>query len=221
MYFFPTVVIDDFFKEPLKVRDYALTMEFGPRKNFSGTRTVDLFNVNPFFANNVCRKLLESSGIPVSQYKAEVHFHLTGKEFGAYGWPHMDYEKYDGSMFASVIYLTPISDGLNSGTSLFKIKNFQDTSNSAFDMQSSFTSGIDDVEKKEKYMSNFEETIRIGGSFNRAVSYDARRPHCGNGYFGETKEEQRLTMLVFFKEIITSLPRGHSPILYAEMMSEI
>lgn len=221
MYFFPTVVIDDFFKDPLAVREYALSLDYYPGKNYSGIRTNNLIEDNPWFANEVCMKLLASCGIPVREYKAEVNFHLTGKEFGESGWPHQDYEYYEGSIFASVTYLTPKLHGVDNGTSLYKIKKFEDTSNSWKDMQETFQTGEDTPDKKKKYLSNFEETVRIGGAFNRMTAYDARKPHCGNNYFGETKEDTRLTMLVFFKNLQISMPQGHTPILYADMMSNI
>lgn len=221
MYYFPTIVIDDFFKEPLNIRDYALSMEYRSSSNFSGVRTANLFEVNRFFAKNVCDKLLKSCGIPASRYTAGVFFHLTGAEYGAHGWPHEDYENYNGSIFASVTYLNPSSVGLDHGTSLFKQKKFEDTLNSIQKMRDSFATGVEDTRAKEEYTLNFEETVRVGGSFNRTIAYDSRRPHCGNGYFGETKEDKRLTMVIFFDEILTNLPKGHTPIQYAEMMSKI
>jgi hypothetical protein len=221
MFFYPTVIIDDFLKDPLKVREYALTLDFTKGPNFSGTRTEFLHNSNYFFAHQICDKILMSCGIPYNNYKAEVHFHLTGEEFGNEGWPHTDFDYEDDTKFASIVYLNIEPSSLNSGTSIFRNKNFLSPDTVVRDMQTSFQTGVDNVSLKKELHDSYEETIRVGGIFNRMIAYDARRPHCGNGYFGRTKGEQRLTLLCFFKHIETSLPKNFTPIVYADMMSMI
>lgn len=219
MYFYPTIVIDEFFKDPLKIREYALSLDYGPGSNFSGERTDNIFNFNPGFAESVCKKILMSCGIPFLKYKAELHFHLTGTEFGDHGWPHADFDHDDDTKFASVTYLNIEPEGLENGTSVFKVKNFANLSNNGHLMQESFTSRKDNYEERKKHFEHYEENIRVGGLFNRTIAYDSRRPHCGNNYFGTKKEDKRLTMLAFFKKIEVALPNGFTPIVYADMHS--
>lgn len=219
MYFFPTVVIDNFLKDPLKVRDYALGFEFGKGPNFSGIRTTNLFNVNEYFADSVCKKVLYSCGLPYVKYKAEAHFHLTGQEFGYSGWPHTDFDDFNDTKFACVLYLNITPKGLDSGTSIFRINRFNNISKTFKAMRETFETGEDNKEVKEEALSNYEETIRVGGIFNRLIAYDSRQYHCGNDYFGSLKEDQRLTLLIFFKKIEFDTPNGHPPIVCADMMS--
>lgn len=221
MYFYPTIIVDNFFKDPLKVREYALTLDYGKGTNFSGTRTKDIFNFNPFFADSVCKKTLMSSGLIFNNYAAQVHFHLTGEEFGDSGWPHVDFSVFSDTKFASVTYLNVSPKGLNSGTSVYRLSGFEDVRKSVSIMQTTFKTGEDNVEEKNKTINNYEETIRVGGIFNRMVAYDSRRPHCGNSYFGNTKDEQRLTLLIFFKEINLATPYGHSPIVCADILNDL
>jgi hypothetical protein len=221
MFFYPTIIIDDFLKDPLKVREYGLTLNYGKGNNFSGKRTDNLFNVNSYFSSSICNKILYSCGIPFIEYKAELHFHLTGQEFGESGWPHTDFDNLKDTKFACIIYLNIQPNGLDSGTSIFRVKNFKNIDETVPAMQTTFKTGQDNLEEKNSAIDNYEETVRVGGIFNRMVAYDSRRPHCGNGYFGDTTDSQRLTLLAFFKEIELSTPYRFTPIVYADMVSKV
>lgn len=224
MYFFPTVVIDDFLKDPFYIRDYALSLEYFKGVTYSGTRTENLFLTNEYLANQLCKKILVSCGLIGNTYKATAFFHLTGEEFGDQGWPHRDFDSFDpndDTVFASVIYLSPDARGLKSGTSLFKYKTFENPYSYVKPMRESFASEKDNLIEKKACLKNYDETIRVGGAFNRVIAYDARKPHCGNEYFGSNKEEKRLTMIAFFTDITTNLPKSYTPITYADMMSDI
>lgn len=224
MYNFPTIVIDDFFKEPLYIRDYALSLDYYNGIQYSGTRSDNLFNINKHFAECVCNKLLMSCGIPATKFSAQVYFHLTGEEFGNHGWPHRDFDTFDtGDTFASVTYLNPDVRGLNSGTSLYKLKDFSNLeflNTTVNEMRETFKNG-DNLDKRKEFVNKFDETVRVGGAFNRTIAYDARKFHCGNEYFGTTKEDKRLTMLIFFKNIITTLPYSLTPIAYTDMLNTL
>lgn len=223
MYYYPTVIIDDFFKDPLTIRKLAYQQEtYKTSSRYSGERTDCLFTTVPRFADIVCTKILHSCGIPFKSYNAYLHFHTTGGEFGSYGWPHSDYNYYEGSLYAALIYLNLDVEGLASGTSIFKLKALsEDKVERVASMRDSFKSGKDNKVERENHYKNFEETVRVGGIFNRLVAYDGRRPHCGNDYFGDDKKEKRLTMIAFFNHIETPAPFSHTPIQYADMMSEL
>ena len=70
-----------------------------------------------------------------------------------------------------------------------------------------------------EHNSSFIETTRIGEGFNKMVAYDARQYHAATGYYGKQKEDSRLTLLTFIKNIKTK--SGLSPLEYANKISKI
>ena len=221
MYFFPTITIDNFFKDPQEIRKFALAQEYfpAPQHNFSGKRTANLWETYPFLAEKISAKVLMSCGFQVERYICHAFFHLTGENFGDTGWAHEDFSSSDNPLsvkFASIIYLNPDVSGLSGGTSIYKLKNFNYNVNGSVDvMRDSFKNNLDNKEARKNHNSNYEEEIRIGGAYNRLVCYDSRRPHSGFGYFGNSKEEQRLTCILFFNNI--TFKRGCTPFVAADM----
>jgi len=200
IYDYPTIVVDRFFKDPLEVRKLALGMKYEPSPEgiFSGKRTEPLHINYINFFREVCKKILNCYSIPFIDYTAMMHFHITGEEFGNTGWVHND-----GGVLASIVYLNiDSSNNINNGTSLYRIKNINKNESSSI-LRRSFIEGKDYTEEKNKYNSDYEEVIRVGEVFNRLISYDSNHNHCGSGYYGNSVSNSRLTLLVFFQEIIT------------------
>jgi hypothetical protein len=223
IYNYPTVIIDNFFKDPLQVRDFALTFNYQPSPIgiFSGVRTDSLHDTHVNFFRSVCEKILNSLSLQYIDYKANLNFHLTGEEFGDNGWVHSDGNGISGqgAILAAIVYLNPQCRDITGGTSLFKLKNLNHTNTSVREMRKSFIDSVDNNELKELNNQNYNETVKVGGVFNRLVMYDAKQDHAGAGYFGDTLETSRLTMLVFFHEIITK--NNNSPLRRAEALSNI
>jgi hypothetical protein len=206
LYDYPSLIVDNFFKDPSRVRELALTLEYTPSKEgvYSGIRTESLHRTHPNFFRRVCEKILSCYSLPYRDYKATMHFHLTGEEFGNSGWVHIDGGSPGGAKLASIIYLNPGESGIKNGTSLYKLTNLDRNPNTYKTMRESFLAADSNEENRNIHNSNYEPTIIIGNNFNRMIAYDTNTPHAGSGYYGNNTESSRLTLLTFFGEIITN-----------------
>lgn len=139
---FPTLCIDDFYKNPDEVREFALKQDFcDTSKYWPGRRTRLLDKLNRTFFDMFCEKLFSIFYDFESRVEWEVfttfqmipplspdkdspkNVGLIHRDDGGYD----DYKDY-GMVFAGIIYLTPEIDK-NCGTSIFKPKDtdFEET----------------------------------------------------------------------------------------------
>jgi hypothetical protein len=202
---YPSLIVDNFFKDPLRVREFALTLDYTPCKEgtFSGIRTESLHITHPNFFRRVCKKILSCYSLSYKDYSATMHFHLTGEEVGDTGWVHIDGGCAEGSKLASIIYLNPSDSGIKNGTSLYKLTNLDRNPNTHKTMREAFITSKDNEENRNIHNSNYEPNIIIGNNFNRMIAYDTNTPHAGSGYYGNNAETSRLTLLTFFYNILT------------------
>lgn len=221
LYQYPTIIVDRFFKDPNAVRELALEQEFkyDSDGHFSGQRTDSLHITHNDFFKQVCDKVLHCLSVPFIGYEALAHFHITGSEFGNEGWVHTDGGLTSGSRLAAIVYLNPQCEDLDNGTSIFKLKKINRTHENVDLMRKSFINSVDNEKIKNLHNQSFNETAKIGGVFNRMVAYDASQFHAGAGYFGNSPETSRLTLLVFFYKIITR--DGYTPLQRAELSGDI
>ena len=223
IYNYPTVIVDNFFKDPLQVREFALGFNYRLSDNgiFSGVRTESLNNTHQNFVRKVCNKILNCLSIHCIDYAADLYFHLTGKDFGGNGWVHSDGTGIlgHGPVLAAIVYLNPQCQDISGGTNLYKLADLNYSNTYVREMRQSFKNGVDDKELKELHNQSYNETLNVGGIFNRLVVYDSKQSHAGAGYFGDTTETSRLTMLVFFQNIVTE--DNQTPLIRAEALSDI
>jgi hypothetical protein len=207
LYNYPTIIVDGFFKYPLEVRDFALSLEYksDPEGKFSGTRTDSLHKTHFIFFEQVVNKILDCNSLHRTEYSASMHFHFTGEEFGDSGWVHVDAEIADPPSIASIIYLNLDNTSIDNGTTIFNIKTMgYDDRVSILERKMSFIDRKDNVDTKMLHNKNYNPTLKIGNIFNRMVSFDNRNPHAGEGYFGHNLNSSRLTLLTFFYSIKTA-----------------
>lgn len=195
----PTMIFDGIFTDPDKVREFALSQKYfiSGDNTWPGERSDYLHEINPVFFHNVMDriiKLLYNSDTPI-QYNAQASFQIIDGKYGD-GWVHHDGE---GSLMSAIIFLTP---GSTSGTSIFKFKNpvTYNTSKYLNDKTESIRNKIPS-KSKELHNSNFEETVSVKGEYNRMVLFDSQLFHAAHQFFGNTKENSRLTLVVFIKQI--------------------
>jgi hypothetical protein len=206
--YFPTLCSDNFFENPDKIRDFALSLEFqkSDNKAWPGKRTKALNLISENYFNLFCRKFLALS-FDLKRYQdfswnIETYFQMI--EPGEYcdvdqGWVHVD-----DSMYAGVIYLTPEMD-LDCGTSIFRPKSIvKSTSNleEKHEMFLNFNPDKTDVynQKLKENNSQFEETMRINNVYNRLLAYDGAQFH-GVTNFSNGSNKTRLTQVFFVREI--------------------
>ena len=181
------VVVDNFYKDPDSVRNFALTLDFRFHPGYHKGKRTD--------------KTYLFSGLKESFEK------ILGKkvaDFGRYGTngcfqyciggDQLVYH-YDTQTYAGMLYLTPDAPP-SCGTSFFRSRHNgirkidfgkEDHPNTKVTFKNGF---LDPTE--------FEVVDRVGNVYNRLVLFDARMIHAASEYFGSTLENGRLFQLFFF-----------------------
>ena len=202
---FPILSITNFFKEPDKIRNWALSLDYKPAENgeWPGIRSKALHELDEDLANSFFSKFLSTYynfhlGDDV-KFNVQAHFQkLVPHEFQRcnQGWTHMD----SNTVLAGLVYLTPEPDS-NSGTSLFKLKDGKDTLVDSSIKTEFYLNKTTDLEsyasQLEEYNNRFEETHRFQNNFNTLISYPGDYYHRANN-FGDG---ERLTLVFFIEQI--------------------
>ena len=183
------LVIDDFYADPIKVREFALKQEFKVRGNYPGQRTES-------FLNDAIKQRLQDILYP---YAGNVT-HWGGEYTGSFqytvasdrSWIHSD----STTDWAALCYLTPDAP-LTAGTGIFKHKATGmmtwDYKNQDAEYKKSGPPGVDFQD-----MTKWDMVDRFGNIFNRLVMYRADNYHMSLDYFGDNKENGRLFQVFFF-----------------------
>ena len=128
MIHFPATCVDNFYSNPDKIREWALSLDYHPATNgeWPGKRSDKLHRVDPVFFELFCKKLFsiyfdvernDINWIVHSQFQLIEPFDQDYNSIKNTGWVHYD----DNAVFGGLIYLTPNIDP-NCGTSIFKQK---------------------------------------------------------------------------------------------------
>ena len=205
MNLYPTAVINDFYDDPDAIRQFALAQKYTychEMKNisyvFPGSRTKDIFELNPALYERVCKKLVSVFHLTehdLMRWAISTSFQIVGEEYGS-GLIHQD----KNTIFAGVLYLTPDAP-LDSGTSLFR-KN--KTYNEA-----DYNKGISDNDERFRkkqpinfsYHKMFDEVVRVNNVYNTLILFEGDIHHCANNFFGKTNENSRLAQVFFINKI--------------------
>jgi hypothetical protein len=202
-YTIPTTIIDNFFDDPIWVRDFALLQEYAPAPGgiWPGERTKYLHELNPAFFDHVISRFLATFydfQFHQLDWNAKGHFQRVSKIYDE-GWVHRDTASITG-----IIYLDP-NPVPESGTTIYKPKypgtlelhttkrndSFEDTSK---------TQEISHLRKENN--DQFEESIMVKNRFNRLVAFDSHLYHSANSYIG-VGDTSRLTLVFFIIGVVT------------------
>jgi len=176
-------VVDDFYVDPDKVREFALGVEYQEDNRwYKGYRSKEQYvsqEIQEMFENIMginLKPLKETHGM-CGKFQI-----CTAEEPIVY---HVDSQKW-----AAMIYLTPNAP-VECGTMLLRSKitgsrNLNDSYH-----EGTFSGGFYDKTK-------FEVVDVVGNIYNRLIIMDAQCIHAACQYFGQTKENSRLTHLFFF-----------------------
>lgn len=185
-----SITIDDFYSNPLEVREFALRQEFKVRGNYPGQRT------QSFLTDALKQKFREI----LYPFAGEIT-HWGGDYTGSFqyttandrSWIHSD----STTDWAAVCYLTPNAP-LSAGTGIFRHK---ETGWMHFDYKR---------ENDPEYMkqappghhsqdyTKWEMVDKIGNVFNRLIMYRADNYHVSLDYFGKDMYDGRLFQVFFF-----------------------
>lgn len=184
-----SLVIDNFYNNPVEVREFALQQEFSVRGNFPGFRTISFLNDD---IKKTIQNVLRPFAGEVTYWGGEYtgSFQYTTQEDRS--WIHSD----SYTDWAGVLYLTPDAP-LTAGTGIFRHKesglmtwSHQDHTEEETQNAPHWNQGKD--------MTKWEMVDKFGNIFNRLVMYRADNFHISLDYFGTDIENGRLFQVFFF-----------------------
>ena len=175
-------VVDNFYSDPMSVRDYALKQEYEDQSDwYKGRRTIDQHFVPG------TKKAIESiMGIKIKEWESHG---MCGRFQYCTPQDSLVYH-FDGQTYAAMIYLTPNAP-YQCGTSFYAHRETGVRHESDFNSDVAFSGGFYDKTK-------FELVDTVGNIFNRLVIFDAKCLHAASEYFGTTIEDSRLFHIFFF-----------------------
>ena len=176
------LVIDNFYENPDKVREFARSCEFQYHPNNHKGRRTDLCYRFPGLKERF-EELIGRKIRGWNHYGTNCCFQYCVK--GDETVYHADTQQYAG-----VLYLTPDAppDG---GTGLYRSRITKKMKYKPEEYHTVFRNGHLDE-------TDFEMVDKIGNVYNRLILFDAQCLHAGINYFGTNKEDGRLFQLFFF-----------------------
>ena len=193
----PIKVIDTFLESADLWREYALNQEYY-RDEFApwpGLRTKSLNELNPDLFASLARKLVKHCHGAKEFPHLEITFALVDETFGT-GWIHQDEPLYN---IAGMIYLNPVAPR-GTGTGFYNYANFTEEPfmHLALDEYNSEPADRTKFETaKQRQQSFFNKTMTVENEFNRCVMFHPNHWHGADRFFGNTKENTRLTINFF------------------------
>jgi hypothetical protein len=210
------IVTDNFYSNPMEVREFALKQDFyvtGGSK-FPGYRTQSYATDE---VKDLIQSYIEPYGMEIDTWNNKPDdyngtFHYTTAENRS--WIHMDNNERE--YMAGVLYLTPNAP-FSAGTGFFRPKINEETEPlpdiplshgylvrpgwpPGFCPRRGFRVGAwPDGRFYCMDMTKWELVDRIGNVFNRLVIYNSNIWHTGMDLFGDCKENGRLSQTFFFK----------------------
>ena len=177
------LIVDDFYPDPLAIREFALTQHFEVAGNFPGRRTKPYLSSSA--KKNIQKILLNAAGKVTdwgSTYTGAFQY-TTEKDSS---WIHVD----NYNTWAGVCYLTPDAPP-SAGTGIFKHKEtglFRKPVNEKL-AEKLCSEGND--------LSKWDLIEVVSNNFNRMVMYRGDLYHRSLDYFGKDKETSRLFQTFF------------------------
>jgi len=175
-------VVDNFYNDPLAVRELALSLEFEQDiRYYKGLRSTQAYRGLELKAE--FERIIGEQIFNWNEHKYNGCFQVTTAEDPQVY--HCDMQKWAG-----ILYLTPGAP-LEGGTRLHthKLSGAGHANDSNID--AAFEGGFFDSTK-------FNTVADAGNVFNRLVIMDAKHIHSAGTYFGNSKETGRLIQLFFF-----------------------
>ena len=184
------MVIDNFYNNPIEVRNFILTQEFKIRGNYPGQRTVSFATEG---LKNIIQSYIESFAGKITIFPME----KSNKNYnGAFqyttsrdrSWYHCD----SWNNWAAVLYLTPNAP-LNSGTGFYQ---FED--GTRFEYEHKKRNNKEEIDKYTQDVTKWDLVDKVGNIFNRLILFNSKHFHQSMDYFGHSKETGRLFQCFFF-----------------------
>jgi hypothetical protein len=179
------VAVDNFYKNPDYVREFALRQNMVAHpESHKGCRTDDRF-----FAPNMKEVFEDVIGGKIANWYNEGYCN------GVFQYCTLNdplVYHCDGQDWAGAIYLTPDAP-YDSGTSFFAAKTTgdRDCTDPDFDYDKVFHGDFLSADR-------FDKVDEVGNIYNRLVIWNSRLIHAASSYFGQNAKDGRLFHLFFF-----------------------
>ena len=188
---FNSLTIDNFYSNPMEVREFALKQEFAVRGNYPGQRTVSFLNDS---LKKTFRDILFPFAGEITWWGGDYTGSFQYTTAADRSWIHAD----STTDWAAVCYLTPDAP-VSAGTGIFKHKA---TGWMHYDYKlagkdpnyDKLAPPGDDMQDYTKW----EMVDRVGNLFNRLIMYRADNYHVSLDYFGKDINDGRLFQVFFF-----------------------
>lgn len=190
------IVIDDFYSNPIDVRNFALAQDFfySTTNQFPGLRTKS-------FLNDTIKEALESVIYPFAGRVVSWHDDDELSSTGAFQYTTEEHHSWlhtDGAVqWAAVLYLTPNAPH-SSGTGFYRHKK------TGMEKFVYLTEKPTEKDRNHPYLTDYKDMTKweltdiVSNKFNRLVLYRADLFHKSMDYFGKDKHNGRLFQVFFF-----------------------
>lgn len=200
---YPTIIMDDFFSDPKKIKDFSSNLKFGKDSlgRWPGERTVPLHQIDFDFFEYVHRKILSilyPNDFKSLAFNADSYFQkVSSKRHLNPGWIHED-----DAEITAIIYL---SKHRNCGTTLWTKKNFYNSNSTA---KNKHKFNLKDRHQKEEieavnlHNNNFKKNLEVDSVYNRVLMFDSNQHHSASNFLDKDVKEDRLTLITFIRRIV-------------------
>jgi len=215
-----TIVIDNFFSDPMAVRELALAQNYTHNGYATALRTDPLNKTEPAFFQQFTKSLVTKiTDLTDCQLEIELGFQYS-PEYYNIGVPssHIHTDNGPSCEFTVMVYLNPDSFGKGYfGTAFYELDEIKMNSYAHF-METKFHEMMEgkriycseahrlNAEEKENVVSlikehdsHFRLVDYVSNVFNRCLIFPANRLHDAVGYFGKTLQDSRLVLIGFAK----------------------
>jgi len=189
-------VVDNFYEDPLAVREYALMQTYFEGEGAVGERTR-----MQFLFDGLKERFEQIMQVSIAEHTHDGYGWYDNGINGRFqscigGVPQVFHS--DDQQWAGLIFLTPDAPP-QSGTSFYRHKQSKVFHKSDIDWSAGENGN---VFTSETYLdpTPFETQDKVGNVFNRLVIFDGGLIHSGNDYFGHSRETGRLFQIFFFNE---------------------
>lgn len=179
------LIFDDFYSNPMEVRNFALSQSFDIRGNYPGARTRPLTGIDNLNAKNMFEEIL---GKKILWWPEEYNsaFQYTNKDSRT--WIH-----FDPTNWAAVLYLTPNAP-LEAGTAIYRHKDSKIHTLNRNDPSTDYNSS-----QEVNNLDKWEPIVQVSNIFNRLVMYRGEYYHRSMlPGFGTDQFDGRLFQTFFF-----------------------
>ena len=176
------VVMDDFYKDPDAVREFALNQDFSLHPAYHKGKRTD----NTFLFPGIKEAFEEKLGVKIAKWS---RYGTNGCFQYCVAGDQLVYH-YDGQEYAGVLFLTPDAPP-QSGTRFYRSKHTKKMTVDPSEEGVVFKNGYLDP-------TEFELVDVVGNVYNRVVLFNAKMIHSASDYFGTHLQNGRLFQLFFF-----------------------